>query len=202
MTNPMPFPDEPGVAGGLYGNDMPAAVPQSEADPYAGYEDYFGFDERDRWTFPDGKQWIEFKKLTEGDRAKYLRATKSDVHLNQKTQEARFAFDQSQDRKQLLLHSITDWHLVHIQRLDGGQRRITPVPFPTNTSAGGELAKWIDRQNPSLLAELEKKIRRVNPWLMSEMSVAQIDKEIEDLQELRKAAEEREAREGTFPAAG
>lgn len=210
MTMPgsnSPFPDEPGVQGGLYGNQLGQVVPaqsivgQDEADPWAGYEDYFGFDERVKWYFPDGKQWIEFKKLTEGDRAKYLKATRSDVHLNQQTKEARMALDQSQDRKQLLLHSITDWHIVHIQRNPDGSRRITPIPFNPNTSPGGDLAKWIDRQNPALLADLEKKIRKVNPWLMADMTVEQIDKEIADLQELRVAAEEREAREGAFQAA-
>lgn len=210
MTAPdtnSPYPDEPGVQGGLYGQQLGHVVPaqpiggQGEADPWAGYEDYFGFDERVKWYFPDGKQWIEFKKLTEGDRAKYLKATRSDVHLNQQTKEARMALDQSQDRKQLLLHSITDWHIVHIQG-SGPTRRVTPVPFVDNRTPGGELSKWIDRQDPALLADLEKKIRKVNPWLMADMTVAQIDKEIADLQELRTAAEEREAREGSFPTAG
>lgn len=201
------YPDEPGVPGANYGQTLPATTVEAhEADPWAGYQDfYFGFDERERWYFPDGKQWIEFKKLTEGDRAKYLQATKSDVHLNQKSGEARFAFDQSGERKQLLLHSLTDWHIVAIKRNPNGSREVTPVPFPTNAGArtpGGDLAKWIDRQNPALLAQLEKAIRKVNPWMLNEMSVEQIDKEIADLQELRKGAEEREAREGSFPSAG
>lgn len=207
-----PFPDEPGVPNGLYGQQLNQAMPpqpqvagQPEVDPWAGYEDYFGFDERAKWYFPDGKQWIEFKKLTEGDRAKFLKATRSDVHLNQQTKEARVALDQSGDRKALLLHSLTDWHIVHIQGT-GPNRRVTPVPFPQEKSGshspGGELSKWIDRQNPALLADLEKAIRKVNPWLMADMTSEQIRKEMADLQELLEAAEEREAREGAFQAAG
>ncbi len=87
-------------------------VAASDADPFNGYENYFSFDERERWYFPDKKQWIEFKKLTEGDRAKYLKATRSDVHLNQKSGEARIPFDQSADRRELLLASGTNWHIV------------------------------------------------------------------------------------------
>lgn len=211
-------PDEPGVPGATYGQmaspeaPTPTAVQlgstpatQDPADPWAGYEDYFGFDERERWTFPDGKQWIEFKKLTEGDRAKFLKATRSDVHLNQQTKEARVAFDQSGERKALLLHSLTNWHMVHIQRNPDGTRTVTPVPFPVERSGthspGGKLAQWIDNANPAVLAELEKAIRKANPWLLNEMTVEQLDKEIADLQELREKALEREAREKTFPAA-
>lgn len=202
------YPDEPGIPGAQYGQpNWTPPLPQDEGqtpvtDPFAGYGDYYGFDERVKWDFPDGKQWIEFKKLTEGDRAKYLKATKSDVHLNQKSGEARFAFDQSNDRKALLLHSITDWHLVHIQG-QGANRKVTPVPFPNGNSntPGGALAQWIDRANPALLAQLEKAIRKANPWLLNEMSAEQIRKEMADLEELLKAAEEREENEKAFPVA-
>lgn len=158
---------------------------------FVGYANYFGFDERDKWYFPDGKQWIEFKKLAEGDRAKYLKATRSDVHLNQRSGEARIPFDQSKDRKQLLLASCTNWHVVRPSR-NGG---LELAPFGNNGSDGCEFAKWIDRQDPALLGALEKKIRKVNPWLMNEMSSEQIRKEIVDLEDLLVAAEKREADE-------
>lgn len=198
----------PYLSGGTEGDTFPGQVPGMQlapqnpggdttfADPFAGYGDYFGFDEREQWFFPDRKQWIEFKKLTEGDRAKYLKATKSDVHLNQKSGEARIPFDQSQDRKQLLLHSITNWHLVHIAPGQPGQpRKVTPIPFTANRTNGGELGQWIDRANPAILMQLEKAIRKANPWMLNEMSAEQIRKEIDDLSELLKAAEDREANE-------
>ncbi len=167
-------------------------VTEPEDTTLIDYADYFGFDERDRWYFPDGKQWVEFKKLTEGDRAKFLKATRSDVHLNQRSGEARIPFDQSKERKQLLLHSCTDWHLM---RKNPRTQNWEPVPFQNNGSEGCAFAQWIDKANPALLAMLEKTIRMANPWLMNEMSVEQIDKEIADLQELRAAAAEREASE-------
>lgn len=171
--------------------------PVVEADPFSGYEDYYSFDERDRWIFPDGKQWIEFKKLNEGDRAKFLKATRSDVRVNQRSGDAFLPFDQSAERKELLLHSITDWNIVQFLNTPTG-RIARPVPFqPTAIGGkGGAVAQWIDRANPAVLGQLEKAIRMANPWLLNEMSVEQIDKEISDLQELRVAAAEREASEG------
>jgi hypothetical protein len=157
---------------------------------YSEYVDYFGFDERERWYFPDGKQWIEFKKMTEGDRARFLKATRSDVHLNQRSGEARIPFDQSKERKELLVHSCTDWHMVR----RGKNGSWEPVPFQNN-GAGGMFAQWVDKANPAVLAQLEKAIRKANPWLLNEMSLEQIDKEIADLQELRTAAADREAAE-------
>ena len=163
------------------------------ADPFNGYENYYSFDEQETWYFPDGKQWIKFKKMTEGDRAKYLKATRSDVHLNQKSGEARIPFDQSEDRRSLLLHSITDWHVV---AFIGSEVRPMPFQPPSQGGKGGTVGQWIDRANPAILSMLEKAIRKANPWLLNEMSVEQIDKEISDLQELREAAAKREAEEG------
>lgn len=170
-----------------------------DADPFNGFENYYSFDETERWYFPDGKQWVEFKKLTEGERAKYLKATRSDVHLNQKSGEARIPFDQSMDRKELLLHSISDWYLVMIVG-EGATRQVRPVAFqPTSMGGkGGVVAQWIDKANPAILGQLEKAIRKANPWLLNEMSAEQIRKEIADLEELLVAAEKREAEEGNF----
>lgn len=172
-------------------SSTPAYQPDISADPFSGYENYFAFDEKTKWYFPDGKQWIEFKKLTEGDRAKYLKATRSDVRVNQRSGDAFLPFDQSAERKELLLASITDWLLVSFV---GGRPQM--VPFQPGGAKGGAVAQWIDRADPSVLGQLEKAMRKVNPWLLAEMSVEQIDKEIVDLQELRVEAEKREAEEG------
>lgn len=188
-------PNMPTAGGGdTYPDQANLSGAHQAADPFNGYEDYFDFDERGTWYFPDGKQYIEFKKLNEGERAKYLKATRSDVHLNQKSGEARIPFDQSNDRMELLLHSITNWNLM---RRDLQTGNFVPVAFPLNSSSkGGGLAQWIQKANPAILGQLEKSIRMANPWLMNEMSVEQIDKEIADLNELRKVAEERELAEG------
>jgi hypothetical protein len=191
MTSPIT--DINGSAGGGDSYRAPEDLPgaPAQADPFNGFENYYSFDEKERWYFPDGKQWIEFRKLTEGDRAKYLKATRSDVHLNQKSGEARIPFDQSADRKELLLHSITDWYMA-MQVGDAWQI----VPFQPGAHKGGTVAQWIDRANPAILGGLEKAIRKANPWLLNEMSSEQIRKEITDLEELLVVAEKREAEEG------
>jgi hypothetical protein len=191
-----PTMGQPGV------NTLPTSIPQQQdiqggtvqpgshiGDEFAGFEDYFSFNETGRYVMPDGKQWIEFRRMTEGDRAKYLKATRSDVYLNQKTGDARLTMDQGADRKELLLASCTNWFMVTKY---GGQAR--PVPFQNN-GKGSPFAQWIDKANPQILADLEKEIRKFNPWLMAEMTIEQIDKEMENLAELKKAIEERELRE-------
>lgn len=188
-----------GAGGGdTYVAPTELGVPASQlaaADPFSGYENYYAFSQTEKWYFPDGKQWIEFKKMTEGERARFLQETRSDIHMNQKTGEARFSVDQSRDRKALLLQSIVDWHLVSFVT---GRPQL--VPFQPGHSKGGVISQWIERADPSVLAGLEKAIRKVNPWLLAEMTVEQIDKEIADLQELREKAAEREAEEGNFAA--
>lgn len=186
---PTPYPATPAGGGDSYVSPTDSLA--TDPDPFNGFENYYSFDETETWFFPDNKQWIQFRKLTEGDRAKYLKATRSDVHLNQKSGEARIPFDQSADRKELLLHSIVDWYIV---MFTSGRPQL--VAFNPGKSPGGVLAQWIDRANPAVLAQLEKAIRKANPWLLNEMSVEQIDKEIADLQELRVVAEKREAEEG------
>lgn len=186
---------EPGMTSGLLGTglvDGPTAqAPADEpSDPFAGYEDYFGFDERELFYFPDGKQFLQFQRLTEGQRAKYLKATRQDVTISTRSGDARVPFDQSNDRKQLIVHSVTGWNVVR----RNGKGQWNPVPFSSG-SPGAELEKWIDSANPAIIAQVEKAIRKANPWLMADMTVEQIDKEIADLQELRKTAADREASE-------
>lgn len=162
-------------------------------DPFAGYSDYYGFDETEIWYFPDGKQWLKFKKLNEGDRAKYLRATRPDVTINQKSGDARIPFDQANDRHELILSAVIDWHVVTRSAKTG---KFELIPF--SSGKGGNVGQWIQKADPSIIASIDKAIRKSNPWLLNEMSVEQIDKEIADLTELRKAASDREERESTF----
>lgn len=174
-------------------NIQPSSVQPGSfsADDFAGFEDYFSFDERSRYVMPDGKQWIEFKRMSEGDRARYLKSTRSDVVVNRNSGDARITMDQGADRKELLLAACTDWLMV--TRLGGGGVA-RPVPFQNN-GKGSPFSQWIDKANPQILADLEREIRKFNPWLASEMTVEQIDKEIENLEELKKSIEERELRE-------
>lgn len=185
---------EPGLGADVIAppaSNEPTFDPQPEADPYAGYVDYFGFESSERWPLPDGRQWMEFKRLNEGERAKYLRKTRPDVTINSRSGDAKVPTDAAMDRRELILASVTDWHIVARDKRDG---KIRPVAF-SKGSPNAELEKWLNVADPLLVGELEKKIRMANPWMLQEMSVEQIDKEIADLTELRKVAAERELSE-------
>lgn len=188
----MTLHNDPDLATPLERDIASMGTPIDLDEEFANFGDYFGFDERGRWFFPDGKQWIEYKKLNEGDRQKFVSATRTDLHVNRQTGEARLPVDQSRERMQLLLTACTNWYVAGKNPKDG-KRYL--VPFRNNGSDGCEFAQWLKKADPAILADLEKEIRKFNPWMMGELSVEQIDKEIADLQELREAAAKREANE-------
>lgn len=165
-------------------------VPQGlpEADPYEGYQDYYGFDETHDFFLPDGKQYITFKPMTEGDRARYESRTSRDVRFNRRTDDAAIRMDPSEDRHELIKASVTGWNIVRRNR----HGKFEPVPFGKG-SAGAELEKWLAATNPRIVNDLVDAIRKVNPWMTESMTAEAIDQEIEKLQDLRREAIEREA---------
>jgi hypothetical protein len=152
-------------------------TPQLEVEQPV-YEDYFGFAKTERWYFPDGKQYIEFEIMNEGKKAKFQKHTQRDLVLERNSGNARMKVDPSQERHELLRSSVTDWYLTR-----GGQ----PIPYTERA-----FKDFLELADPVLIEDLEKAVRKANPWLMAEMSVEDIDREIENLQEMRKIAEERE----------
>ena len=158
---------------------------EHDAGPQGGFEqstpvDYFGFQATEKFYLPDGQQYIEFQIMNEGAKAKFQKLTTKDLVV-QRGGDARMKMDPAQERHELIRQSVIDWTLTR-----GGQ----PVRFnPTN------LKDFLELANPKLIEDLEKAIRKANPWLLGEMKVEDIDREIENLQEMRKVAEEREAGE-------
>jgi hypothetical protein len=157
-----------------------------------GFEDYFGFEEKHKWYFPDHKQWIEFQVMNEGARARYQKATSRDVRLFKTTGDASIKLDPSEERKILLDQSVVGWNLM---RRNLRTQEWEQSPFSIGTS-GSEFAKWLDKANPKLISDLELAIRKANPWMQAEMTVEMIDDEIKNLEELRVEAVKRE--EGKF----
>lgn len=145
--------------------------------------DYFGFEEFHQVTLPDGVSWIQHKTLTEGDRRKYLNAVNRDVRVSKASGDAILSMKSGEENHALLVAAITGWNL---QR--GGQ----PVPF-SKGSPGANLEQFLDKADPRLVDLILKDVRKKNSWLMAEMSVEDIDKEIEALHEMRKAKVEEEA---------
>lgn len=155
-------------------------TPQPEAEAAPKYGDYWGTDERHRFYLPDGIQYFEFKIMNEGDKAKFQKLTNQDMTIG-RDQTAKIRMDPAAERHQLIITSVVDWKLYK----DGA-----PCLFNRR-----ELEKWLEVANPKIVEDLEFEIRRSNPWLQADMTLEEIDKEMERLEELRKQVREREAGE-------
>jgi len=150
-----------------------------------GQVDYFGTDVRDKFIFPDGKTFIEFKKLMEGERKRYMDSTNREVAINRQTNDMKMRMSAGSDRWKLLELAITDWNLVTKDPQSGN---MLPVPYNP-----GNLQKWLEVADPALVDDLEKAIRRMNPWLIGELTQEDIDKARQDLDEQERLLHEREA---------
>lgn len=159
------------------------------------YEDYFGFDETLTYTFPDGKQNIKFKPMTEGKKSQFQKNTNRDVVVERASGNARMKVDPASERQELLKASVVDWFLV---KRNPSTNKFEPVPFTIGTR-NSTFELWLEGANPKLVEELERAVRKANPWLLADQTVEEIDKEIESLQEARAEAVKRERANSTFP---
>jgi|SRR5688572_11653704 len=144
------------------------------------YGDYFGFDERHRFMMPDGRQWVEFKTLNEGDLMQYQSRLGRDMVVEKATGNARIKINQVEERHALLMVAIVGWHMM----------RRTPrgwVEEKFNTARHGTLEQWLKSANPALIADLDKAVRAQNPFLLAanDETLEAIDKQIAELQEQR-----------------
>lgn len=158
--------------------EVPSHLAGPPVNENPAFEDYWGFDDKKKWFFPDGVQWIEHKRMNEGDKAKFQRKTTRDFILERQTGDARMKVDQASERHELLKTCVTDWYIYR----DG-------KPFAFTTSM---FDQWLQRADPKLVESLEKDIRKNNPWLLQDMSSADIQKEIDNLEEMKQVAIERE----------
>lgn len=143
--------------------------------------DYFGFEEFETIYLPDGTTWIKLQAMNEGAKARFQKMTQRDMVLEKQSGNARFKIDPSEERHELIKSSIVDWNL---------KRRGQPVR-PDHVGIGD----FLKLANPKIIEQVELAIRKLNPWLLQDMSVEEIDRQIDELRELRKTAEEREAGE-------
>lgn len=156
-------------------------------------EDYFGFGAVERFTFPDGKSFIEFQIMNEGQRREFQKKTNRDITFNRKSDDARIKADPAEERWALITSSVTGWNLVRRNPRNG---QVEPVPF-SKGSGGATLEQFLAHANPKLVDDLEFAIRKANPWMQSEMSVEDIEKEQTRLEELKQQILERERGEGS-----
>lgn len=157
---------------------MEETVSVTTTEPAPQQTDYFGFEEYKTITLDDGVTWIKLKAMNEGDKARFQKLTQRDMILEKQSGNARFKIDPSEERHELLKASIVDWNLM---------RRGQPVR-PDHVG----LSDFLKLANPKVVERIELEIRKLNPWLMQDMTVEEIDRQIAELYELRKAAEERE----------
>lgn len=146
---------------------------------------YWGVDEYDKWFLPDGIQYFQFKIMNEGEKVKFEKLTNNDLIVN-RDQSARVKVDPSEARHALIKTCVNGWYLFAPDAT--GQLAEAAFAKPL-------LEKWLQVADPKIVEELEFAIRLANPWMQSEMSVEEIDKEIERLYEVRKQLVEKAAGE-------
>lgn len=151
-------------------------------DEFGGQADYFGFQERVQHFLPDGVSWVMLEAMNEGMKARFQKNTQRDLVLEKGSGNARFKMDPGAERHALIEASVKDWNLRQ-----NGQLR----PFGERA-----LKDFLQIANPKIVEEIELAIRKLNPWLMADLTVEEIDKQIEELNELRDEAVKREAGEG------
>jgi len=140
-------------------------------------EDYFGFDETYTVKLPDGKSWIAHSALNEGARRKYMNSQNRELKVQKVTGDAIMKIASGEERLALLQQAITGWNLVTKNKKTG---EIEPIVFNLPN-----LNKFLDSASPAIIDLIEKDVRNRNSWLMGDITVEDIDKQIEELQEMR-----------------
>lgn len=144
---------------------------------------YWGFSDITRHFLPDNEQYFEIKKMSEGDKAKYQRKTSRDFRVD-RDGSGSMKVDPAGDRHELIKAGVAGWYLY-------GENPAHLEPFSPQS-----LERFLSVADPELISDIEMAVRKKNPWLLSEMTVAEIDKEILSLQQMREVAVEREKGEG------
>lgn len=164
--------------------EAPVVTPPA-ADDEVSFGDYWGSDEQVKHYLPDGKQFFVIQIMNEGAKSKFQKMTNSDLVVG-RDNTATVKMDPARERHELIKASVIDWYLMQKEK-DGSW---SPAPFSKRN-----LEAWLDVAPPKIVEDLEFAIRVANPWLQSEMTVEEIDKEIDRLETLRKQVKEREAGE-------
>lgn len=161
-------------------------APTTAPDAHPQIVDYWGTDEKQKWYLPDGQQYFEFKIMDEGAKVQFQKLTNQDLIVN-RDNTAKVRVDPATERHTLIKTSVVDWNLYKV--VDG-------VPEPVKFSPQ-LLNKWLTVAPPKIVEDLEHAIRLANPWMQEEMTLEEVDKEIDRLTEIKKQIIDREAGEGS-----
>ncbi|QDK01981.1 tail assembly chaperone [Gordonia phage Gibbles] len=196
MTNP--YPTDTADPTSLNYNKTPEQIAAEQAAAANGVptttvirKDYWANDVDEKWYLPGQddipeheRQYISFKKMNEGMRSKYQKMTNKGVVIERASNNARMGVDPAGDRRALIEVSLTGWKLFR----DGNE-----LNFNTAT-----LNLFLTKADPYLIDQLEKAIRKVNKWMFAEATSAEIQEQIDELEEQKQAALDREEEEKKF----
>lgn len=145
-------------------------------------QSYFGFAETHRCFLPDGASYVEHQTLNEGARKRYQNAVNREVAIKRSSGDAVMKMAAGDEKHELLRAAIIGWNLVD----ENGQ----PIPFTKGPEAGGRvtrpgtLERFLNEAPPKIIDIIDKDIRKHNPWLMAEMTVADMEEQIAEIQEM------------------
>lgn len=146
-------------------------------------QDYFGFQHLTQHFLPDGVSYFELSAMNEGQKAVFQKSTQRDLVLEKGSGNARLKVDPGGERHALIKASVVGWNLM---------RQGQPIMFTQRS-----LDEFLKLADPKVVEDLESAIRKLNPWLLAELTVEEIDRQIEELQELRGDAVKREEGEAS-----
>jgi hypothetical protein len=159
-----------------------ATAPHPESQQVE-YVDYWGTDEQIKHFLPDGKQYFVINIMNEGAKSKFQKMTNQDLVVG-RDNTATVKMDPARERHELIKASVVDWHIMQRDKNDGN---FYPAPFSRKS-----LEMWLEVAPPKIVEDLEYAIRMANPWMQADMTVEDIDKEIDRLNELRRDVRARE----------
>lgn len=161
-------------------------------DEFSGIVSYYGSTETFKYLLPDGKQYLIFKRMNEGDRVLYEKSTQQDVHFSKSSDAASIRLDTAATRHELLKIVIVDWHIA--KQVNGKWSWVTFSKRGHNNSHGpGELEQWLLTADPKIVGDAYLGARKFNPFLSEDMTSQMIKEEIDKLEELLDEALKREA---------
>jgi hypothetical protein len=146
--------------------------------------DYFGFEETEHVFLPDGKSHVTIQALNEGGRRRYLNRVNREVKIAKQTGDAIMQLANGDERRILLAEAIVGWNLVRRNKNDG-----TVQPLIFNEA---KLNDFLTTANPKVIDIIDKAVRAQNPWLMADVTLEDLLKQKDELEEQieKKRAEE------------
>jgi hypothetical protein len=149
--------------------------------------DYFGFSNQEKVMLPDGRSYVLISALNEGGRRNYLNKVNKEVVISKGTGDARMQMANGDERRVLLKEAIVGWNL-QTRASDG---KLVDVQFKES-----KLNDFLDKANPTVIDIIDKAVRAQNPWLNQDVTLDELLKQRDDLdEEIAKKKLEEEGKE-------